>query len=364
MQLTHRDARTLATASKKVEHALHTYPALKNIFNEYTAGKDRIDYHLKPSARALGLNAASFAQQLRGAFYGAEAIREQRGRHEIKVMVRLPRDQRRSELDLHRFLIHTPQGGDVPLGMVAFAERNQSPTTIRREDGQRKVTISADLVEGARTAEDILTDLKQPGGLFEQLRNEVPGLDVSLVGIQREQQEAFASLGRNFILALFVIFALLAIPFRSYSQPLIIMFAIPFGFVGAAGGHWLMGYTLSFMSVMGIIALSGVVVNDSLVLIDAVNNLRKDGRPATDAVIEAGVQRMRPILLTSLTTFFGLAPMILETSVQAQFLIPMAISLGFGVLFVTFVVLLVVPCLYVMVEDGLRVLRNRLPPTA
>ncbi len=349
VQLSHPDTEVLAHASAEMTDAVRAYPTLKNVTNEYSAGKPRLDYHLRPQARVLGLSGNAVASQLRSAFYGAEAIREQRGRNELKVMVRLPKAQRESEADLSRFMLRTPTGGDVPLGYVATFERNVSPTTIRREDGQRQVTVSGELSEGVASPAEVLADLQKTA--FVELKDKYPQLSVSLVGQQREQQEAFASLGENYIMALFVIFALLALPFRSYLQPVIIMAVIPFGIVGAIVGHMLMGYALSIMSVFGIIALSGVVVNDSLVLIDATNRERRAGKRPMAAVLDAGASRMRPILLTSLTTFFGLVPMISETSVQARFLIPMAISLGFGVLFVTFVVLLLVPALYMVIED-------------
>ena len=349
VQLSHPDTEVLAEASAEMTESVRAYPTLKNVTNEYSAGKPRLDYHLRAQARVLGLSGNAVASQLRAAFYGAEAIREQRGRNEIKVMVRLPKAQRESEADLSRFMLRTPTGGDVPLGYVASFERNVSPTTIRREDGQRQVTVSGELAEGVASPAEILKDLQDTA--FVELKKKYPRLSISLVGQQREQQEAFASLGQNYLMALFVIYALLALPFRSYLQPLIIMLVIPFGIVGAIGGHMLMGYTLSIMSVFGIIALSGVVVNDSLVLIDATNRERLGGKTPMEAVLDAGVSRMRPILLTSLTTFFGLMPMISETSVQARFLIPMAISLGFGVLFATFVVLLLVPALYMIIED-------------
>lgn len=349
VQLSHPDTEILAEVSRSVDETLRTYPDLRNISNEYTNGKTRFDFHLLPRARALGLTGNELALQLRGAFFGAEAVRDQRDRNEIKFMARLPEDERRSEYDLERFMIRTPGGGSVPLHYVAGYERNVSPTAIRREDGRRVVTVEAELAVGVESPREVIGDLQE--NVFPDLRERYPGLDIEMVGAQREQAETFQSLGLNFVLALFVIFALLAIPFRSYAQPLIIMAVIPFGFVGAVWGHALMGYGLSIMSGFGIVALSGVVVNDSLVLVDATNRERRRGKSSFEAIVDGGVMRLRPILLTSLTTFFGLVPMISETSIQAQFLIPMAISLGFGVLFVTFVVLLLVPALYLIVED-------------
>jgi multidrug efflux pump subunit AcrB len=286
---------------------------------------------------------------LRSSFYGAEALREQRGRNELKVMVRLPEAQRSSEHDLDRLLVGTSQGSFVPLGHVATFSRGRAPTEITREEGKRTVNVSADLAAGVKSSREVLEVLNSE--TLVALKDRFPGLGTKLVGQQREQNESFSSLGPNYLFALFVIFALLAVPFKSYIQPFIVMSAIPFGIVGAVLGHVVMGYSLSFISVLGIIALSGVVVNDSLVLIDATNGFRNQGMTPVEAIVAAGMRRLRPILLTSLTTFLGLMPMIFETSLQARFLIPMAISLGFGALFVTVIVLLLVPALYLAVED-------------
>ncbi|TPV95578.1 MAG: efflux RND transporter permease subunit [Myxococcales bacterium FL481] len=349
VQLVHADTEVLAEASVELDQQLRGYDALKNVRNEYTSGKPQLDYRLTSRARSLGLSATDVASQLRASFYGVEAIREQRGRNELRIVARLPRSERRSEYDLAQIMVRTPRGGHVPLGEVAAFDRGRAATAIRREDGRRSITVSAELAEGVPSPRPVLTDLQ--ANVFEDLRQSYPGLEVGLVGQQREQQEAFGALGQGYLFALFVIFALLAVPFRSYLQPIIIMAVIPFGIVGAIVGHAVMGYGLSLMSIFGIVALSGVVVNDSLVLIDASNRERRLGKSALDAILTAGTLRFRPILLTSLTTFFGLMPMISETSVQAQFLIPMAISVAFGVLFVTVVVLLVVPALYMIVED-------------
>ncbi len=349
VQLSHLDTDTLAQASHEVETALRAYSGLVNVENGYAAGKTQLDYRALPEARTLGMTANDIARQLRAAFFGAEVLREQRGRNEVKVYVRLPEQQRQSEADLDALMLRSPAGGFVPLGLIAERERGRAPTVIDREDGRRIVTVKADLGPQLASPRGILESLEED--VFPKLRERYGGLEIELVGEQRDQSESFASLGQNFILAMFVIFTLLAIPFRSYVQPLVVMSAIPFGMVGAVFGHVLMGYGLSVISLMGVIALSGVVVNDSLVLIDAVNKLRADGAPATEALVAGGMRRLRPILLTSLTTFFGLVPMILETSVQARFLIPMALSLGFGILFATLIVLLLVPSLYLIIED-------------
>ena len=349
VQLTHRDTGVLAAASEEVATALRTYPQLKNVEHTFSAGKPQLDFQLSPVASPMGLTSSSVARQLRGAFFGAEALREQRGRDELKVKVRLPESQRRSEKDLEQFPIRTPNGDWVPLSSIAQFGRGQAPTTIRRENGKRIVTVQAELASGTRSPREVLQSLR--GELFPKLKQQYPKLEVEFTGSQRDQSESLQSLGPNYLIAMLLIFALLAIPFGSYLQPLIIMMAIPFGIVGAIAGHVLMGFNLSIISMFGVIALSGVVVNDSLVLIDATNQARARGLNSLEAIVWGGMRRFRPILLTSLTTFFGLAPMILETSVQARFLIPMAISLGFGILFATFIILLIIPSLYIIVED-------------
>jgi len=349
VQLLHPDTEVLADLSVQVEDVLRSYPALYNVNNEYSSGKPQLDFHLRPEARNLGLTSNAVALQLRSSFFGTEAVREQRGRNELKIMVRLPEAQRSSEHDLDRLMVRTPRGGEVPLHYVAELHRGRAATAIYREDGQRTITVGAELAPGVDSSREVIADLQAT--VFPALKAANPGLEIDLAGAQREQQESFSALGRGFVFALIAIYALLAVPFRSYIQPVIIMAVIPLGFIGAILGHAALGYNLSIMSAMGLVALSGVVVNDSLVLIDAVNNERAAGKPTLAAVLDGAAGRIRAILLTSLTTFFGLVPMIAEPSVQAKFLIPMAISLAFGVMFSTFITLLVVPALYVIVED-------------
>lgn len=349
VQLSHKDTGVLAEASRDIAEVLRGYDDLSDIENSYAAGKPQLDFQITPAGRTLGFTSQEVARQIRAAFYGAEALREQRGRNEMKVMVRLPEEQRVSEADLESFELRSPAGGFVPLSEVASYTRNRAPTEIVREDAQRTVNIKAELAPGVVSPQEVIRALNETE--LPQLLAKYDGLTAELVGEQRNQSESLSSLGRNYVLALVLIYGLLAIPFRSYLQPFIIMSAIPFGFVGAVAGHLFMGYELSIISLMGIIALSGVVVNDSLVLVDAANGARKEGRDAWTAIRYAGQRRFRPILLTSLTTFFGLMPMIFETSIQARFLIPMAISLGFGVLFATVIALLIVPALYLIIED-------------
>jgi len=355
LQLAHDDIDVLAAASASLQESLEGYADLINAASTFSLGKPRLDYHLNDNARTLGLTGADVARQIRSAFYGAEALREQRGRNELKVMVRLPEEQRASEYDMEQLQVRTAGGGFAPLASVADFERDRAPTAIKREEGRRTVNVTADLAFGVKSTQDVFKDLEST--VLPALVTRYPDLRVEKAGEHREQAESFQALGQNYLLALVAIFGLLAIPFRSYTQPLIIMSAIPFGLVGAVLGHLVMGYSLSLISMFGIVALSGVVVNDSLVLIDTTNRYERGGLSKEEAIVAAGARRFRPILLTSLTTFFGLAPMILETSMQARFLIPMAISLGFGVLFATLLVLGVVPCLYMVLEDLERAAR-------
>lgn len=353
IQVSHPDTQVLAEVSEYLARTLRDYPGLINVENGYAAGKPQLNYKLLPEARTFNVTGLEVARQLRHAFYGGEALREQRGRNELRVFVRLPENERQNEPDLKRMLIRTPGGHFVPLGVVASFTRGRAPATIDREDGQRIVTVKADLSPEIPSPRGILSSLQSE--IFPGLKQRYGNLAIDLVGEQRDQGETFDSMGRNFLLAILVIYALLAIPFRSYVQPLIVMSAIPFGMVGAVAGHVLFGYSISVISLMGMIALSGVVVNDSLILVSAINRFCEEGQSPVDAVVAGGQRRLRPIFLTSLTTFFGLAPMIAETSIQARFLIPMALSLGFGVLFATVIVLLLVPALYLVVEDIRRI---------
>ncbi len=355
IQLAHEDFGVLTTAANRIKQELGGYPGVGDIEDSYSAGKQEVKIRLKPEARTLGITEEDLGRQVRGAFYGAEALRLQRGRNEVKVMVRYPEQDRRSLVGLEGLRIRTPQGGELPLERAATLEEGRGYAEIKRTDRKRVINVTASVDSQVANAQEILTQLR--AGLLKELGHDYPGMSFDMEGEEKERRDSMASMATGFQLALFAIFALLAIPFRSYSQPLIIMTAIPFGIVGAVAGHLLMGYDLSILSLFGIVALSGVVVNDSLLLIDRINqNRREGGEDLQQAVLDAGQRRFRPILLTSLTTFFGLAPMILERSVQAQFLIPMAISLGFGILFATGITLVMIPALYLALEDCRRLL--------
>ena len=348
VELSHRDIDVLDQASSILAEELNEYANLKDIDDGFSPGKQQLDFRLLPEGRSLGLTAREVARQVRSAFYGAEALRQQRGRNEVKVMVMLPASQRVSEYDIEQLLIHTPAGGDVPLRQVAEVERSRAYTSIERRDGRRTVEVTAD-VEPRRATSQVLATMKAE--TLPRLARDYPGLTYDFEGQQADMRDSMASLMGGFVIAMMVIYALLAIPFRSYIQPVIVMAAIPFGLVGAVIGHIIMGYSLSIISMMGLVALAGVVVNDSLVMIVYANDLRRQGANAIDAIQQAGIRRFRPILLTTITTFGGLAPMIFETSRQARFMIPMAISLGYGILFATLITLLLVPSLYLIIED-------------
>jgi multidrug efflux pump subunit AcrB len=349
VELSHPETAQLAAASQLLATRLREFPSLVNVDNSYADGKPQLDFRLRDEARAWGLTSTDVARAIRGSFFGAEALREQRGRNELKVMVRLPEEQRSSENDIERLLVGLPEGGTVPLAYVADVSRGRSPTEITRDDGRITVTVSAELAPGVASSRPVIGALSRD--FLPGLREQFPGLETQFSGQQQEFNENLSSLGPMYLVAMLLMFAMIAIPFRSYLQPLVVLSAVPFGIVGAVLGHLIMGYELSMVSGFGIIALSGIVVNDSLVLVDSVNRYRSEGLELVEAVIAGSARRLRPILLTSLTTFFGLAPMIVEQSAAARFLVPMAISLGFGALFVTIIALLIVPSLYVISED-------------
>ncbi|MBT3191740.1 MAG: efflux RND transporter permease subunit, partial [Verrucomicrobia bacterium] len=355
VELSHRDIGVLEQASESLAEALGEYSIVSDIDDGFTPGKPQIDFMLKPEGRSLGLTSASVARQVRSAYYGSEAIRQQRGRNEIKVMVRLPAVERETEYSLETMIVRTPSGAEVPLREVVNMERGRAYTSITRRNSRRTVTVSANVTPKSK-ADLVLADMTSE--MLPALIEKYPGLSFSFEGRQADQRESVQGLIKGLLGAILLIYIILAIPFKSYSQPLIIMVSIPFGIVGAVIGHLLMGYSLSVISIFGIVALSGVVVNDSLVLIDFFNQKRNEGMGVHDALVTAGIQRFRPIILTTLTTFGGLLPMIFETSRQARFLIPMAISLGFGILFATSITLLLIPSLTMILED-LGKLRRR-----
>lgn len=353
LELAGPDLDELVTTAERVKRALAVYPGVRDISDSFRGGKQEIELEILPEAEALGLTLSDLAGQVRQAFYGHEVQRIQRGRDDVKVVVRYPAEDRRSLGDLERMRIRTADGSAVPFTSVARANLGRGFSSIQREDRRRVISVTAAVDTRVANANEIVADLKRE--VVPNIEAIHPRVLISFGGEQREQAEVLGSLIRGWIIALIAIYALLAVPLRSYAQPLIIMAAIPFGLVGAVGGHLIMQYKFSMMSVVGLVALSGVVVNDSLVLVDYINKLRAKGTALQDAIREAGAARFRAILLTSLTTFAGLTPLLMEQSVQAKFLIPMGISLAFGVIFATLITLVMVPVSYLILEDLVQV---------
>lgn len=355
VELSHRDIDILDQASAELARQLEDFPSVKDIDDGYTPGKPQFNFTINERGHSLGLSATDVGKQVRDSFQGTIALRQQRGANEVSVRVRLPEEQRVSEYDIESMLIATTAGTFVPLSDIAEVERGRAYTSITRRDGRRTVMVEAN-VDPIGESSQIIAKLNST--VLPALANTFPGITYGYKGRQSSRVESVQSLFQGFIFSLISIYFLLAIPFRSYSQPIIVMIAIPFGMVGAVLGHLLMGYNLSLMSMMGVVALSGIVVNDSLVLVDYANKRRREGFSPLDAIRAAALRRYRPVILTTLTTFCGLAPMIFETSRQARFMIPMALSLGFGILFATIITLILVPCLYLIIENIREFLRE------
>ncbi|MDE0881356.1 MAG: efflux RND transporter permease subunit [Myxococcota bacterium] len=359
VQFSHRDSKQLEAAADALRSELERIDGVTDVEDGRSSGKPQLDLKLTAAGRSAGLSESSLARQVRAAFYGAEALRQQRDRDELRVMVKLPKSQRGHLSDLDALLIRTPRGGEMPLRQAAKISEGLAYTSIQRKEGKRVLAVEARVNASVVNAGQVNADLKKT--ILPKIISEFPGLTYTFEGEHKERQESFRALGKAALLALLVIYILLAIPFKSYIQPLAVMSAIPFGLVGAAWGHFLLGMPLTFISMMGILALAGVVVNDSLVLVDFINRYRRDEDDLELAVTEAAIRRFRPIFLTSMTTFFGLLPMLLETSIQAKFLVPMAVSLAFGVLFATVVILFLVPSIYLVLEDISALFRTKKP---
>jgi multidrug efflux pump subunit AcrB len=351
-QLVSKDAAQLTAAANELEAKLHTYNGLINIRNEAVNNKDELRLQIKPQAEVMGLTLNDISTQVRNAFYGSQAQRLQRGDDEVRVMVRYPENDRVSIGDLEEMYIRTAGSDLVPFTSVADFSMMPGYARINRVEGERSVAINSDIIEAKVEPAAVVNDLTE--NYFPELFQRYPAVDYRTDGGTAEQQSIIQDMARGMLFAIFGIYALLAIPLRSYTQPLIIMGVIPFGIIGAVFGHWLIGIPLNFLSILGIIALSGVVVNDSIVVVDFVNQHRAEGMPIGEAVLHAGAARFRAIMLTSLTTFFGLVPILMETSMQAQFLIPMATSLAFGIVFATVITLFLIPSLYMILEDFKR----------
>ena len=339
----------LQAAADELKKALSEYDGVFDIRSSYDAGISEVKLGIKPEAEVLGLTLENLATQVRHAFYGAEAQRVQRGREDVRVMVRYPDEDRTTVNDLQRLQIRTPTGQEVPFSAVAEVEQGIGYSSITRVDRRRSITVSADANLDAVEPGEIVAEVSQK--TLPRILQNHPGVRSELTGASEEELETMQTLLLGAMLAMFAIYALMAIPLRSYAQPLIIMTVIPFGIIGAIVGHWLLGIPVSMLSFFGIIALAGVVVNDSLIMVDFINKERAEGIPLIAAVRQAGAKRFRAIILTSLTTFVGLLPILLEKSLQAQILIPMATSLAFGILFATIMTLFLIPTLYMLLDD-------------
>ncbi|QIQ86953.1 efflux RND transporter permease subunit [Erythrobacter sp.] len=349
----------LQRAVERVRAALAEEPGVVEIRDDLTRGQRELELELKPQARNFGLTRQDLAQQARAATFGTEAVRIQRGREEVRVYVRLPEDERDAIEDLADYRIRPPGSpASIPFGEVADIGYGAAPSTIDRRNGQRIITVTADVLPGVTTGSEVTARLGNE--VLPQIRQEIPSLEWNFGGEQREQGEVVPALLRNLVLALFAIYALLAVPLKSYTQPLVILSAVPLGLVGAVFGHLLLGLDLTILSLFGIVGLAGVVINDALLLVDFMNERRIEGEDMGTAIVEAAKSRWRPILLTSMTTFFGILPLIAAQSVQARFLVPLAASVAFGILFATFVQMVVVTALAKAHADTMVAVKSRL----
>ncbi len=354
--LSHPQEDILLEAVEELKKKLSSIKGIYDVEDSHIEGKEELRFRLKKGAKSLGVSLYDIARAVRSSFYGAEALRFQRGEDEISVLVRLPKEERENLEVLKRIRVRLKNGKGIPLLDVAVPYFSTGYVTLERLNRKRVIYVSADVDEGQITGSEARIMLKKR--ILPRLSKEYPGLTYSFEGEGREEARTMRALKKEFLLALILIYILIAVPLRSFSQPFIIMLAIPFGIVGAFLGHILLGYQLSILSLFGIVGLSGVVVNDAIILVDAINNLRKD-KSTKEAVVEACLRRFRPVMLTTITTFFGLFPMVMEKSIQARFLIPMAISLAFGILFATVITLVFVPIGYMVLEDLKSALKSR-----
>jgi multidrug efflux pump subunit AcrB len=360
VELAGEDLEALRAAAAELKVALAGYAGVFDIRDSFDAGAPELDIQVTPEGDALGLGQVELATQVRQAFFGAEIQRLQRGRNEVRVYVRFPAGERATMESLRSMWIDVPGRGKVPFEVVGEARERTGVSVINRFNRQRVVNVEAD-VDKARIEPGVVNQ-EIATRVLPQILSRYPGVSSRLAGEAEEEAETTDSLTVGAIAILIMIYAALAIPLRSYGLPLIIMSVIPFGITGAILGHLIVGSSVSILSAVGMIGLSGLVVNDSLVLVDHINERLRSGEESwQQAVVEGGVRRFRPVLLTSVTTFMGLAPIQLETSIQAQFVKPMAISIAFGVMFATFVTLLLVPVLYYVGRD-VRALRDRAAP--
>jgi multidrug efflux pump subunit AcrB len=348
IQFSGNDFSVLSEIADKLKTQLHQYPNVYDIEDSFSDGKEELQLELKPEAHALGFTRTDVLNQIRHGFFGYQVQRIQRGRDDIRVMVRYPEAERKSVFNLADQRITNSSGQSVPLGQIVELSPGTSPASIIHINRYRTVKVTADINKEKAN----MTLIQKELSIFlRDLIAQYPGVNYKFAGEAEEQQQSLQSMIFGLIIVLFVIYALLAIPFKSYAQPFIVMSVIPFGAIGAIGGHWIMGINLTMPSLLGMMALVGIVVNDSLVLVDYINK-QKPNMGLDEAILKAGAARFRPVMLTSLTTFIGLMPLLYERSTQAQFLIPMAVSLGFGILFATFITMLLVPVNYRLMENG------------
>jgi multidrug efflux pump subunit AcrB len=349
---------TLNNVGEEFKEYLATYPGVFEIADSLSDGKEELQIELSPQGHLIGLTRSDIVNQVGQAFKGLQAQRIQRGRDDIRVLVRFPIDERNTIASLNEMLISAPGGRLIPLSNVATITPGRGPSQITRIDGYRVLNVTADVEQENVNMVVMLNDLRDH---VDSLLVKYPSISYSLEGEQARQEETFGSLAFGIIIVLFTIYCLLALPLKSYVQPLLVMSIIPFGIIGAILGHWLMGQTLTILSMLGLMALTGVVINDSLVLVDFINQRhRSTGEPLLSAVERAGVVRFRPVMLTSLTTFFGLVPLLLERASSAQFMVPMAISLGFGILFATFITLILIPTNIMIADDISKFFKSKL----
>lgn len=358
IQLSGAKMEVLQAAAEELKERLSVVAGVTAVRDTFVDGKEELKLQLTPAGEALGFRMVDLGRQVRQAFYGEEAQSIQRDRDEVDIMVRYPRQDRERLATLENMRLRTPDGQEVPFSVAATATLGRGYSKIDRLDRRRSISVLADIDKQLTTPDTVFAALSPE--FMPELLQRYPGLNFSLEGQQKEQSEFMGRLLRINAMALLAIFVLLAIPLKSYAQPLIIMSAIPFGMIGAVGGHALLGYDLAIFSLIGIVALSGIVINDSLVMMDLINREREQDIPLSQAVRDSGVRRFRAIMLTTLTTFLGLTPLLLEKSLQAKFLIPMAVSVAFGVVFATLITLLLVPSLYLILEDikGIRLRRT------
>jgi len=352
-----REMPEILAAADQLQQRLRKFKGVYQIRSDFSPGKNEMRLELKPEARTLGLTVEDLARQVYAGYYGEEALRLQRGRDDVRVKVRYTADERSRLSDLEQVRIITPGGQRVPLLSVARVEYAPGYATITRTNGMRRVAVSADVDAGKANANEILAELS--ASYFAELTAQHPGLFISVQGEQKKMRESFSSLAVGFPLAVLGIFIIMATIFRSYAQPFIILFTVPFGIIGAVIGHFMLGYDLSLISVFGMVALTGVVVNDAIVLIERINANLAEGLPFREAIRRGGARRFRAIFLTTVSTVLGLSPLIMETDLQARFLVPMAISLAAGVAFATILTLVLIPSLLVIFND-LRCLSYRL----